>query len=158
MSLEEVLAYTGYNDATKLSNLSPVIAYAKNGVPLVADKNATGYESTVKLAEGTEYAHEITVKNDGGPLQVIFPRSTSDPDNIASLNSVTSIEINLTPDNYAHINPPYSSLADNTITVSGEGTRLTASKTFTVADLEGKQTLAVTSDYNIKRIAKINHN
>lgn len=151
MSLEEVLAYTGYNDATKLSNLSPVIAYAKNGVPLVADKNATGYESTVKLAEGTEYAHEITVKNDGGPLQVIFPRSTSDPDNIASLNSVTSIEINLTPDNYAHINPPYSSLADNTITVSGEGTRLTASKTFTVADLEGKQTLAVTSDYNIKK-------
>ncbi|GAB1476108.1 hypothetical protein MASR2M70_09400 [Bacillota bacterium] len=151
MSLESVLAYKGYNGTTGLGNLAPILAYAKNGSPMVKDKNATGYEGTVKLAEGTGYEQTITVKNDGGPLAVIFPREAMNSASAASKTSLKSITINLTPDNYAHTEAPYSNLAYNTITVSGEGTRLTAAKAFTVADIESRQTLAVTGDYNIKK-------
>lgn len=151
MGLEEALAYSGYNAATELGGLPPVIAYAKNGVPMVNSKNATdGYEGDVILASGTQFEHTITVKNNGGPLAVIFPREALDSDTADSLSSVNSIVINLTPDNYAHTEAPFNTLANNTVTVSGEGTRLTAPKTFTVADIEGKQTLAVTGDYNFK--------
>jgi len=151
MGLEEVLAFSGYNGTTCLSGLSPVLAYAKNGAPMVSSKTADGYENNVILAAGTEYEHTITVKNDGGPLAVLFPRETATAETSDSLTSVNSITINLSPDNYAHTESPYSSLAGNTVTVSGEGTRLTAPKSFTVADIEGKQTLAVTGDYNIKK-------
>lgn len=152
MSLEEVLAFSGYNGTTQLEGLSPIIAYAKNGSPMVNSKNAAdGYENTVTLATGTPYEQTITVKNNGGPLAVLFPRATADAATANSLSSVTSITINLSADNYAHTEAPYSSLANNTITVSGDGTRLTAAKTFTVSDIEGKQTMAVTGDYNIKK-------
>lgn len=154
MGLEKVLAFSGYNKTTGLSGLSPILAYAKNGAPMVTDKNAAGYESTLTLAAGTEYEHTVTIKNDGGPLAVLFPRETADATTSDALTCVNSIVINLSPDNYAHTESPYSSLAGNTVTVSGEGTRLTAPKTFTVADIEGKQTLAVTGDYNIKNSAE----
>ncbi|MEN6462693.1 MAG: S-layer homology domain-containing protein [Syntrophomonas sp.] len=151
MSLEEALDFSGYNGTTKLGGLSPVIAYAKNGSPMVNSKNTVdGYENTVVLAQGTPYEQTITVKNNGGPLAVLFPRETADAATADSLNSITSITINLSADNYAHTETPYSTLANNTITVSGAGTRLTTAKSFKVSDIEGKQTLAVTGDYNVK--------
>jgi hypothetical protein len=150
MGLEEVLAFTGCNGSTKLDNLSPVIAYAKNGAPMVKDKESTGYENEVTLAKGTPYEQTITVKNNGGPLSVLFPRATMNAETVNTLNSVTSITINLSPDNYAHTEAPYNALANKTITVSGEGTRLTEPKAFSVSNIEGKQTLAVTGDYNVK--------
>ena len=152
MGLEEALAYSGYNGTTKLSGLTPVIAYGKNGAPMVATKNEVdGYESEVELAAGTPYKHTIAVYNNGGPLAVMFPRATMDAPTADSLTSVNSITVNLVADKYAHTALPYSSLANEIVTFSGEGTRLTAAKAFTVADIEGKQTLAVTGDYNIKK-------
>jgi len=152
MGLESALAFSGCNGTTGLNGLSPVIAYAKNGAPLVNSKKAAeGYEGDVVLAEGTEYEHTITVKNNGGPLAVLFPRISPSATTADSLTSITSITINLMPDKYAHTELPYSDLAGNGITFSGEGLRLSGSKTFTVAEIEGKQTLAVTGDYNIKK-------
>ena len=154
MSLEEVLAFSGYNGTTGIGELSPVLAYAKNGTPMVAGKTAIGYESSVTLAAITAYANSITVKNDGGPLAVLFPRTTAGAVTVKTLGAVTSITINLSPDNYAHTELPYSGLASNKITFSGEGTRLTTDTAFTVADIEGLQTLAETGDYNIKNSAE----
>lgn len=152
MSLEKALAFSGYNGTTKLGGLSPVIAYAKNGSPMVNSKIAAdGYEGTVTLAADTPYAQTITVKNNGGPLSVMFPRETADASAADSLNSITSITVNLSADKYAHTEAPYSTLSNNIITVSGAGTRLTAPKAFKVSDIEGKQNLAVTGDYNTKK-------
>ncbi len=117
-----------------------MIAYAKNGAPMVATKNAAdGYESDVTLAAGTPFEQKVTIKNNGGPLALMFPRATADAATASSMNSITSITINLSADNYAHTELPYSSLANNTVTVSGAGTRLTTAKTFTVADIEGNR-------------------
>ena len=147
VSLEDLTKLTdGYNKTTELGGLSPILAYAKNGAPMVADKNAEGYESTVELKTGDD---PITIKNDGGPLCMIMPFSSETADDAASLKSITSITVNIAPDNYAHVKAPYDTYKDNTIEVSGEGTRLTEKKTFTVSELEGKQNLAVTDDYSI---------
>ena len=154
MSLEDVLTVNnGYNAQTKLGGLTPVIAYAKNGYPLVADKNSPGYVKNKTLKGITEGEEDTThtVQNNGGPLQLVFPRADSEAaDTMGSLANITEIEINLEADAYAHIGEPYSTYAENTLTVQGEGTRLTEPKSFTVAELEGKQSLAVTKDYSFR--------
>lgn len=154
MSLEDVLAVKdGYNAETKLSGLTPVIAYAKNGYPLVATRSSNGYVSkqTLKgIADGEEDTTH-TVKNSDGPLQLVFPRADAEAtDTLGSLADVTEIEINLEPDNYAHVSEPYNAYAENTLTVQGEGTRLTEAKTFTVENMEAKQSLATTKDYSFR--------
>jgi len=117
-----------------------VLAFAKNGAPMVADKDADGYVSTYNDGLG----EKANVKNDGGPLMILMPESKT-------LSNVTSITINLQPDKYAHIEDPYKDLADNLIKVEGPGTKLTSPKDFKVSDIEGKQNIVVTEDYNIKK-------
>ncbi len=117
-----------------------VLAFAKNGAPMVADKDADGYVST--YTDGLE--EKTNVKNDGGPLMILMPESKT-------LSNVTSIIINLQPDKYAHIKDPYQELADYELIVEGPGTKLSAPRTFKVSDIEGKQNLVITADYNIKK-------
>lgn len=117
-----------------------ILAFAKNGAPMVADKNAAGYVNN--YTDGT--GEKVNVKNDGGPLMALLP-------NAKSLGNITSITINLQPDKYAHIDSPFKELAGNKITIEGPGTKLNAPKTFTVSDIEGKQNFVFTADYNIKK-------
>lgn len=147
MDLEEVLRLkNGYNSSSGISGLSPILAYAKNGAPMVASKEAAdGYEGTVTLTNG----QEITVKNNGGPLCILFPNTSESAKDAKSVDGITSITINLSADHYAHVKAPYDTYQSNTLKVSGEGTRIAGEKEFTLAELEGKQALAVTGDYSI---------
>lgn len=146
VDLKELLTMTkGCNNTTGLKNLSPVLAYAKNGSPLVKSSSSEGYEGTVQLSD----SEKTTVKNSGGPLQVIIPRASKSKAP-KTLKNVTSITVNLAADKYAHVKSPYSSYKKKTVTVSGEGTRLSGSKKFTVSDLEGRQTLAKTYTYSFR--------
>lgn len=149
LSLADVLATNnGSNTETGMNGLSPVLAYAKNGAPMVKDKNAEGYQKEVQLAGGTDYANTVTVKNDGGPLAVLMPHTDSSVSD-QSLTDVKSITINLSADKYAHTKAPYDTYKDNTVTIKGEGTRLgEEGKAFPVSELEGKQTIAFTGDYS----------
>ncbi|MBQ9014662.1 MAG: hypothetical protein IJ109_00950 [Firmicutes bacterium] len=151
MNLEDVLKASGSNGDTGKSGLRPVLAYGKNGSPMVATKEAAdGYEDKVTLAEGTEYENSVTVKNNGGPLQLTFPTIDGNADlSEVTLTGINAITIHLSADKYAHTKAPYDTYQNNAITISGEGTRLTEAKNFTVAELEGKQTLAFTGDYSI---------
>ena len=150
LNLEDVLSTdNGSNTETGVTGLTPLLAYSKNGAPMVSDKNAEGYVKNVSLAAGTDYENEITVKNDGGPLAVLFPHTDSSVSD-QSLTNVTSITINLSADKYAHTSAPYDTYADNTIKIFGEGTRFgEEGKNFALSELEGKQTIAFTGDYSI---------
>ncbi len=117
-----------------------IIAFAKNGSPMVADKNASGYVNTYKDGTGAD----INVKNDGGPLMVLMADGNS-------LSNVTSITVSLQPDKYAHIKEPYDELADYELIVEGPGSKLSGPKAFKVSDLEGKQNIVKTVDYTIKK-------
>jgi len=148
VSLERLLAL-GSNPDTDVTDLSSTLAFAKNGDPLVFDKYSAGYEDSFLLSDGTT---KFPIKNAGGPLQLLIPSSagTDGTSDAVSMSNVKSITIDLQTDSYTHSNAPYSDLASNTVTVSGAGTYLSAAKDFTVSELEGKQTLAETADYNIK--------
>jgi len=148
LSLADVLAVeNGSNTTTGMQGLAPILAYGKNGAPMVADKEAAGYQNKITLAEGED---PISVKNDGGPLAVLFPRTDNEDVSGKSLTNVTSITIKLSPDKYAHTTEPYNSYADYGVTIKGEGTRLGAEgKEFPLSEVEGKQTLAFTGDYSI---------
>lgn len=147
VSLETVLAL-GSNPQSDVTNLSATLAFAKNGAPMVQTKTSPGYEGTFTVGSSTQF----TVKNDGGPLAVLIPSTAgiSGTSDAIALKSVKSITIDMQADSYTHTESPYSNLASNKINVSGAGTYLTSAKDFTVSELEGKQTLASTADYNIK--------
>lgn len=128
---------------------SSILAFAKNGAPMVLDKNSKGYESSYKDGSGVK----VDVKNHGGPLMMILPKTIDKKDATESLSSITSITINLQPDKYAHIEHPYKELGETTILIEGAGTKLSEPKNFKVSDIEERQVLAFTGDYNIKKSA-----
>lgn len=156
LDLKTVLSTkNGYNASTKLDGLAPVIAFAKNGYPMVPSAGSAGYlasDSLTKVSGSAAEATSFPVKNSGGPLQIVFPRSSKKATSVmGNLANVTSIEIDLKPDKYAHVTKPYDKLAKKTLTIGGAGTWLTKDKRFTVNELEGKQSIIVTKDYSVKK-------
>ena len=147
LSIAELFA-EGYNTQLGRDGMKSVLAFAKNGSPLVADTASAGYVDSVALnpyldSDPTSYE----VKNSGGPLQVIVPSSHPEQCDAQVLNNVTSITVNLIPDTYAHIEDPYGELAGSTIRFYGEG--LDEERIFTVEELESMQTRVETLDFSI---------
>ena len=141
ISIEDALT-KGKNNQSGVEDLGAVIAFAKNGTPMVYDKNSEGFEKNYSVQDGVE----LTIQNSGGPLAVLIP--ATDSREAMSLQNVVSLSINLEADKYAHLSGGYENLATSTLTVSGAGTTLNAEKTFTVGDLEGKQSMARTAVYS----------
>jgi DMSO/TMAO reductase YedYZ molybdopterin-dependent catalytic subunit len=142
------LLRTGYNTELGRDKLSPVIAFAKIGSPMVAGVNAPGYIDSIPLnpmleSEPMYYA----VENSSGPLAVFIPSSDPHNCNAVSISNVTSITIDLDPDSYAHLRPPYSSYGENTIRFYGDG--LERDMTYTVSEIESRQRLSKTLDYSL---------
>ena len=147
LTIAELFA-EGYNTQLGREGMKSVLAFAKNGSPLVADASAEGYVDSVALKPylDTDPA-QYHVDNSGGPLQVIVPSSDKAQCDAKVLSNVTAITVNLIPDTYAHIEAPYSDLSSETIRFYGEG--LDEECTFTVEQLESMQTQVQTLDYSI---------
>ncbi len=144
----DTLFNNGYNTELGGDDLVPLLAFAKNGAPLVEDAKSPGYVDAVPLypllnSEPDSYH----VQNSGGPLAILLPSSDAENCNAEAVLNVTDISIELIPDAYAHIEAPYSALADNTLRIYGDG--LDGEKTFTVADIGGMQTKVRTADYSV---------
>ena len=147
VTLEELFR-SGYNTSLSRDGLRSVLAFAKNGAPLVENASSAGYEKSVALkpylpTDPTEFA----VDNDGGPLTVLIPSSSTDRCDAKSIAGVTGITVNLIPDSYAHINAPYDTYSTASVHFYGEG--LEQEAVFTVAELESRQTKTLTTDYSI---------
>ena len=147
LTIAELFA-EGYNTQLGRDGIKAVLAFAKNGAPLVADASSAGYVEDVALKPylDTDPAR-YSVDNSGGPLQVIVPSSDKEQCNAKVLSNVTSITVNLIPDAYAHIETPYADLASSTIRFYGEG--LDEETVFTVEQLESMQTKVQTLDYSV---------
>lgn len=147
LTIAELFA-EGYNTQLGREGMKSVLAFAKNGSPLVADASAAGYVDNVALKPylDTDPA-QYHVDNSGGPLQVIVPSSDKAQCDAKVLSNVTSITVNLIPDAYAHIEAPYAELAGSTIRFYGEG--LDEECVFTVEQLESMQTQVQTLDYSV---------
>lgn len=119
-----------YNAVTGAVNLKPVLAYAKNGYPLVTGKTAEeGYIDNLDIKVNGQ---AIPVKNNNGPLTVILPQSSKRPDGL-SIVKVDEIVINLAPDPCSHMKTPYSDF-NKDITIRGTGVKKDV--TLKVTDIE----------------------
>ena len=147
LTIAELFA-EGYNTQLGRDGMKSVLAFAKNGAPLVADASSAGYVEDVALKPylDTDPAR-YSVDNSGGPLQVIIPSSDKEQCDAKVLSNVTSITVNLIPDSYAHIETPYADLASSTIRFYGEG--LDEETVFAVEQLESMQTKVQTLDYSV---------
>ena len=139
----------GYNTSLGREGLTSLLAFSKNGSPMVPTAQSNGYVKEYVLkpylySDPPSYA----VDNCGGPLAVIVPSSDADVCNALSMMNIKSITVELEPDAYAHTNVPYSESAEKTIRFYGAG--LYSEKVYSVAGLESMQTRAVTCDYSIK--------
>lgn len=138
----------GYNTTLNREGLSSLLAFAKNGSPMVPSVQSEGYVEKFSLKPFLETDPAFyTVDNDGGPIAVILPSSDADVCKALSVMNITAITVHLEPDAYAHTAAPYSESADEFVRFYGEG--LNAEKVYTVSDLESMQTSAVTRDYSV---------
>lgn len=144
----ESLFELGYNTELSREGMHSILAFAKNGSPLVPDKTSQGYIKSRPLKPYLDSdPASYPVENHGGPLQLILPSSEPGKKDAKSLKNVSSISVQLIPDTYAHIQAPYQSLGQNTLRFYGEG--LDEERSFTLEDLESKQTQIKTLDFSI---------
>ena len=123
-----------------------IVAFAKNGSPLVPDEKSAGYVESIALNPfGKKDPATYTVQNVGGPLEIIV--NTEDGNKY--VENVTSITVNVEPDQYAHLEGESAALATNKIDIYGEG--VNAAKSYTVADIEGMQKSCQTRDFGKER-------
>lgn len=147
IQLDELFA-EGCNTALCRGGLTSILAFAKNGSPMVASSDDDGYTSGVALKPFlSSDPAEYKVENNGGPLALLIPSSDDSSCNARTLYDVKSITVDLQPDAYAHLTDPYNTLKGETVFIGGEG--LDAEKRFTAEELEMKQRRARTIDFSI---------
>lgn len=158
--LSEIIGIPGSNGTVEFSNGKnkvevelttlfegdSIIAFAKNGSPLVPTEKSKGYVASFDLNPfSSSDPAKYTVDNAGGPLEAIV--CTKDGNQY--VENVTSIVVNIEPDNYAHLDGDAAKLANSEISFYGDG--VNADKTFKVSDLEGMQKLCQTLDFGKER-------
>ncbi len=138
----------GCNTSLDRDGLTSLLAFAKNGSPMVPSVQSQGYVTayTLKPYLDTDPV-SYNVDNCGGPLAVIMPSANAEVCTALSVLNIKSITVELQPDAYAHTAAPYSESADKSVRFYGEG--LYAEKVYSVSDLERMQTRALTRDYSI---------
>ncbi|MCQ2553431.1 MAG: molybdopterin-dependent oxidoreductase [Clostridia bacterium] len=126
------------------NGLPTILAYAKNGSPLVSAKGDAGYEESVQLNPYLPTDPDAyRVDNLGGPLMMIKPFI-----NLSTVvTNVKEIRVELIPDSYAHLNGADAKYQKNTVKFYGPG--LEKERVFTVSELEGMQITAKTQDYSM---------
>ncbi len=119
-----------------ITGVRPLLAFAKNGYPLVADEDDDGYVPTAAAG---------VVDNDGGPLAVLLPRDGTHLSDPVFLPDVTGITLSLDIPKDLHTGETYGDLASHEVAFAGNG--FDAATTLTVADFEQEFSLMVTHDY-----------
>lgn len=138
----------GFNSKTGKSGLHAMLAYSKNGTPLVENKNSDGYVKALSLNPySKDDPDAYKVDNCGGPLMLVVPSTDKKSNDAFKLDNITSVTVDIEPDSYAHLSGDSVRLAGNTVHFFGPG--LEQEGTFSVADLESRQIQAKTFDYSI---------
>ena len=129
------------------NHLGMVIAYAKNGYPMVRDGNASSPPESGYVHNDLVTGNGI--RNNGGPL--VFFRGQTDAEFLAGtdmrnfmVERLNRIVINLVPDEYAHVGQEHEQYAAQTINFTGAVAREGA---ITVGTLETLQRYIVTDLY-----------
>lgn len=144
--LEDLFA-DGYNKRSGLSGLPAILAFSKNGAPLVSGTSEAGYLKSIPLtpfspADPANYH----VDNCGGPLMLVVPSAAGGEDGY-TLENVTGMTVNIEPDSYAHLSEDMAAVRGQSVRFYGEG--LEQETIYTVEQLEKRQRQAKTLDYSV---------
>lgn len=131
ISLEDLTRTDYFNEVTGVTWLKPVLAFAKNGYPMVKTNSDSGYVGN-------------PVVNRYGPLLALFGQ-TQEGTPGQWLRTIDTITVNISKDPYAHLEPPYDQYASDTLSISGSGVR--KEHTVTVGELEFMQNYIFTGEY-----------
>ena len=127
----------GTSASVTIAGVHPLLAFAKNGRPMVAAAGDAGYAAT-----GVAGA---VVDNDGGPLAVLLPRDGMYLDDPVFLGGVTRVDLDVRVPADLHTGAVFGDLAARSIALGGEGLRNPGTRT--VGRLEGRADLMLTQDY-----------
>ena len=129
----ETIKGLGGNALRRTSGLGAVLAYSRNGWPLVRDEAAAGYVAADVAGQ--------EINNSGGPLAFVAPAyEGSDYAYVANLSRVV---VHLQADSYAHSND-YAAYGEYQLNFSGD---VGVEGALTVAGLETRQKYMVTAAY-----------
>ena len=131
VSLADITRNDYFNEFTGVQGLKPMLAFAKNGYPLVVAKGDDGY-----VGSG--------IVNRYGPLMALFGQ-TAEGVQGRWLRTVSAITVEMSTDPYAHLQPPYDQYAGDELHISGDGVR--KEHTVTVGELEFMQNYIFTGVY-----------
>ena len=141
----------GYNSLNGTEGLGMAIAFAKNGYPLVADRDSAGYIRDDPYLDGR------AIMNNGGPLMFVRGQTgqerdantvESTNDNKTRVQNLTRIVVNLDADTFAHIGPEQSTQAAQEILFSGSVAQA-AGISISVGTLETMQRYMTTGSYSV---------
>lgn len=133
--LEDMLQGEYFNEVTGSYNVKPVLAYAKNGYPMVESRDNEGYVGGA-------------IVNRDGPLAVLFGQTeTGKPGQM--LTNVQKITVNIMKDSWAHMEPPYDQYAGQELVIRGNGVRKEVK--IPLSELETRQNYIFTADYCLIR-------
>ena len=137
----------GFNSLRNTSGLGSMVAFAKNGYPMVLDSKANGYIAKHSTTNKT-------IKNGDGPLMFVQAQSEAQKASGspgATVKNLSKIVVDLEADVYAHAGD-YAAYAGNEVAFSGavknEGV------TLNVADIEKMQRFMVTGTYTIDGVER----
>lgn len=132
VALEDIRNANYNNESTGAENMKPVLVFAKNGYPMVVDRDAAGYAE----------------HNDGGPLGVVFGQTTTAIPGLV-MSNVQEITVKIQTDEWAHLTSPYNTYGTQTLTIHGDGAR--TSKTLAVNEVEALQNYIMTDEYYLAK-------
>ena len=145
----------GQNSMREVKGLGPMVAFAKNGYPLVAGSNNSGNTSPGYVHD--DGATGKAIRNGQGPLLFVRGQTGAEAaakrieigvENRTYVDSLTKIVVNLDPDPYAHTGSEHAALAGQRVNFSGSVAQ-TGGVSFTVGALETKQRYIVDDEYTI---------
>ena len=150
----------GFNSVNGGDGLGMMIAFAKNGYPLVAGSSSPGFVANDPYIR---INGDKPIKNSGGPLMFVRGQTAAErdagriettADNKTSVENLTKIVINLVPDDFAHVGAEHAKLAAFEVNFSGAVARESGVR-LTVGALETMQKYLVTDTYSVDNAGNV---
>ena len=131
VSLADIVKSDYFNEVTGVGGLKPLLAFAKNGYPMVKTGDDGGYV-------------EKPIVNRYGPLMALFGQTQEGAPG-QWLKTINAITVEMVADPYAHLQPPYDQYACVVLNISGDGVR--KDHAVTVGELEFMQNYVISGEY-----------
>ena len=148
----------GFNAGRGTEGLGAMVAFAKNGFPLVDGPNNAAGNTNPGYVHNDPLDSGKGIRNGMGPLHFIRPQTaeekaantvnTTNGDAKTLVENLTKIVVNLDPDPFAHTGAAYEDYAKQEVLFSG-AVALEAGYTATVDALETMQKYMITDTYTV---------